>query len=62
MALFASKNVKIIYTYWMACWREGDETRNANHESARDLENEAGRRKARTYEGKVVACLRVVFR
>jgi hypothetical protein len=35
------------YTYWMASWREGDKTRNVHLGSARKMDAEAARRKAR---------------
>jgi hypothetical protein len=33
--------------YWMACWREGDRTRNVHLGSAGKMDAEAARRKAR---------------
>jgi hypothetical protein len=41
------------YTYWMASWREGGKTRNVHLGSARKMDAEAARRKAR--EGKAEA-------
>jgi len=35
------------YTYWMASWREGGKTRNVHLGSARKMDVEAARRKAR---------------
>ena len=35
------------YTYWMASWREGDRTRNVHLGSARKMDAEAARQKAR---------------
>lgn len=35
------------YTYWMASWREGDKTRNVHLESARKMDAQAVRQKAR---------------
>jgi len=35
------------YIYWMACWREGDKTRNVHLGSAGKMDAEAARRKAR---------------
>ncbi|MDQ1261756.1 MAG: hypothetical protein QG575_937 [Euryarchaeota archaeon] len=35
------------YTYWMASWREGGKTRNVHLGSARKMDAEAARRKAR---------------
>ena len=35
------------YTYWMASWREGGKTRNVHLGSARKMDGEAARRKAR---------------
>jgi hypothetical protein len=35
------------YTYWMACWREGDRTRNVHLGSAGKMDAAAARRKAR---------------
>jgi predicted acyl esterase len=35
------------YIYWMASWREGDRTRNVHLGSARKMDGEAARRKAR---------------
>ena len=35
------------YSYWMASWREGGKTRNVNLGSARKMDDEAARRKAR---------------
>ena len=36
-----------IYSYWMASWREGGKTRNVHLGSARKMDGEAARRKAR---------------
>ena len=36
-----------IYSYWMASWREGGKTRNVHLGSARKMDAEAARRKAR---------------
>jgi hypothetical protein len=35
------------YAYWMASWREGDKTRNVHLGSARKMDAEAARQKAR---------------
>ena len=35
------------YTYWMASWREGNKTRNVYLGSARKMDAEAARQKAR---------------
>jgi hypothetical protein len=35
------------YSYWMASWREGGKTRNVHLGSARKMDGEAARRKAR---------------
>ena len=35
------------YTYWMASWREGGKTRNVHLGSARKMDAEAARQKAR---------------
>ena len=35
------------YTYWMASWREGGKTRNVHLGSARKMDGEAARQKAR---------------
>ena len=35
------------YTYWMACWREGDRTRNVHLGSTGKMDVEAARRKSR---------------
>jgi len=35
------------YTYWMASWREGGETRNVHLGSGRKMDGEAARQKAR---------------
>ena len=36
-----------IYSYWMACWREGGRTRNVHLGSAGKMDAEAARQKAR---------------
>jgi hypothetical protein len=35
------------YTYWIASWHEGDKTRNVHLGSARKMDAETARRKAR---------------
>jgi hypothetical protein len=35
------------YTYWMASWHEGDKTRNVHLGSARKMDAEAARQKAK---------------
>ena len=35
------------YSYWMASWREGNKTRNVHLGSARKMDAEAARQKAR---------------
>jgi len=35
------------YSYWMACWREGDRTRNVHLGSTGKMDAEGARRKAR---------------
>ena len=45
------------YTYWMASWREGNKTRNVHLRSARKMDAEAARQKAREKKAEVLANL-----
>jgi hypothetical protein len=42
-----SKKGSKTYTYWMAYWREGDNTRNVRLGGTRKMDVEAARQKAR---------------
>jgi len=42
------------YTYWMASWREGDKTRNVHLGSARKVDAEAARQKARAMKAEAL--------
>jgi hypothetical protein len=42
------------YTYWMASWREGGKTRNVHLGSARKMDGEAARQKARAMKAEAL--------
>jgi hypothetical protein len=42
------------YTYWMSSWREGGKTRNVHLGSARKMDAEAARRKARAMKAEAL--------
>jgi len=42
------------YTYWMASWREGGKTRNVHLGSARKMDAEAARQKARAMKAEAI--------
>jgi hypothetical protein len=42
------------YTYWMASWREGGRTRNVHMGSARKIDAEAARQKARKMKAEAI--------
>ena len=46
------------YTYWMASWREGGKTRNVHLGSARKMDGEAARRKAREMKAEALGMKR----
>jgi hypothetical protein len=46
------------YSYWMASWREGGKTRNVHLGSARKMDGEAARRKAREMKAEALGMKR----
>jgi hypothetical protein len=50
----AGKKGTQIYTYWMTSWREGEKTRNVHLGSARKMDAEAARQKARAMKAEAI--------
>ena len=46
-SMHSSRKGSKTHTYWMASWRKGNKTRNVHLESARKMDTEAARQKAR---------------